>query len=383
MIIVVDTNILWTAGNTPWRDTTTWNMLLLMAEVRTDVVMIVPDIVVREHANHEALAYRQAHKKAGRALRSAEFEAKRAGIDLTRPLAPAAASVDATTPPTRTTIASEMRHSLSHAGIVVAPLPAVTHQELVDWSLDANPPFDSTDKGYRDALLWWSIREIANHHPGDVIFVTNDKDFRQGEALHPVLSGHFATEHPKRAVIMVDKLLDAFDHLPELPDLDDSPVEFPSIESIVTDGLTAALEQLSGADLRHNYDQHDTLDISAPPDVENATVISLEPLPDTVRIDTQGTLDGDITLGSVTATVEVHYEGYVHKAEQFVDQPDWTVVNSNWTRHYVVVEGYLTAEMEFSFIVAGEGLTSLDLVDAHELPPETDHTNALPEMEDL
>ncbi|MCZ4538423.1 hypothetical protein O4159_23805 [Gordonia terrae] len=46
------------------------------------------------------------------------------------------------------------------------------------------------------------------------------------------------------------------------------------------------------------------------------------------------------TLGSGTATVEVHY--------------DWTVVNSNWTWHYVVVEGYLTAEMEFSFIVAGE-----------------------------
>lgn len=89
------------------------------------------------------------------------------------------------------------------------------------------------------------------------------------------------------------------------------------------------------------------------------------------------------TLGSGTATVEVHYEGYFHKDAQFVDQPDWTVVNSNWTWHYVVVEGYLAAEMEFSFIVAGEGLTSFDLVDAHELPPETDHTNALTELKDL
>src|SRR5205823_5922677 len=74
----------------------------------------------------------------------------------------------------------------------IRPVPAsLDHDTLVNWSLWEHPPFDSTDKGYRDALIWATVRDAAEEaEPGRIIvFITHDNDCCDGKQaiLHPKL----------------------------------------------------------------------------------------------------------------------------------------------------------------------------------------------------
>ncbi len=67
------------------------------------------------------------------------------------------------------------------AGAQLVDLPEVAHQELVERSLKRQAPFDSSGKrGYRDALIWHNLLEVARS--GDsIVFATADGDFREDE----------------------------------------------------------------------------------------------------------------------------------------------------------------------------------------------------------
>ena len=108
------------------------------------------------------------------------------------------------------------------------------------------------------------------------------------------------------------------------------------------------------------------VDVAVPPDVWDATVLSIEPDLDTVSIDTDEVLEDGTTLGAVTATAQVHYEGFVHKSDQYTNESAWTITDLDWSEHYVAVEGTLSAQVEFSLIVSGEELESLTLTQVHQ-----------------
>ena len=67
------------------------------------------------------------------------------------------------------------------AGAQLVDLPEVADQELVERSLKRQAPFDSSGKrGYRDALIWHNLLEVARS--GDsIVFATADGDFREDE----------------------------------------------------------------------------------------------------------------------------------------------------------------------------------------------------------
>ena len=70
---------------------------------------------------------------------------------------------------------------IENAGAQLVDLPDVAHRELVERSLKRQAPFDSSGKrGYRDALIWHNVLEVARS--GDaIVFATADGDFREGE----------------------------------------------------------------------------------------------------------------------------------------------------------------------------------------------------------
>lgn len=81
-----------------------------------------------------------------------------------------------------------LRSHLASVKIEILPLPAPTHEQLLQRDLDRRKPF-ANGKGYRDALIWMSVLEDAQKHAdAEVVLVTaNTSDFAQGETLHPDL----------------------------------------------------------------------------------------------------------------------------------------------------------------------------------------------------
>jgi len=69
----------------------------------------------------------------------------------------------------------------------ILPFPSVTHEVLVKKCLDARRPFRKKDydRGYRDALIWFSLLEFAQKNSGEVYFISaNTSDFGDNDDWH-------------------------------------------------------------------------------------------------------------------------------------------------------------------------------------------------------
>ncbi len=84
----------------------------------------------------------------------------------------------------------ELRRQVISYGGRVAPIPNVSHAELVRRSLERRRPFDGNDRGYRDSLLWHTTLEFLREGHS-VVLVSHDKSAfaapKTDEQLHPAL----------------------------------------------------------------------------------------------------------------------------------------------------------------------------------------------------
>ena len=81
--------------------------------------------------------------------------------------------------------------ALKAAGVRMPKTPDVPHDALIERALSRRPPFDDKGGGYRDALLWEIVKQVAaDGH--EVVFVSGDEAFaherKYGEPLADVLA---------------------------------------------------------------------------------------------------------------------------------------------------------------------------------------------------
>ena len=63
--------------------------------------------------------------------------------------------------------------------------PDTQHEVLVSRAVTRIKPFDEEGEGYRDALIWETVLELASEVDTEVAFISNDKDFsNQKRELH-------------------------------------------------------------------------------------------------------------------------------------------------------------------------------------------------------
>jgi hypothetical protein len=86
----------------------------------------------------------------------------------------------------------------------------------------------------------------------------------------------------------------------------------------------------------------------------NFGVTAVIPDLSTVTINMHERFEGETVIGDVSVEAEVHYEGFVFKADSYSDNRKWAVVDSDWNDHYVLVEGELQAELKYGFVVNNE-----------------------------
>ena len=80
----------------------------------------------------------------------------------------------------------DIRTRFAEAGVTFLPYPEVGHEELVKRAIARERPFDQKGSGYRDALIWFSIRGLASESECPIFLVSGDGDFGEGktESLH-------------------------------------------------------------------------------------------------------------------------------------------------------------------------------------------------------
>lgn len=79
---------------------------------------------------------------------------------------------------------------LESKGVVIRDTPTVAHDEVALRAINRGRPFNENGGGYRDALHWYTVLELAREHPDEeIVFVSKDTAYRNNnrDDLHPTL----------------------------------------------------------------------------------------------------------------------------------------------------------------------------------------------------
>lgn len=149
--------------------------------------LCVPDVVVREMANH----YRERMRESLRGLGSALINIGRLlnrTIERGVPAQEVELAISA--------FGARLRQSLAAVNIHVEPMPArlAGVELLLERDLRRRKPFGDRQSGMRDALIWESILELCRRDPRSLAFITgNTQDFADDtkRSLHSDLLADF------------------------------------------------------------------------------------------------------------------------------------------------------------------------------------------------
>ncbi len=167
MKVVLDTTVLGHGFNSRSADV----RLLKSFLERTPAELCVPAIVVEEAVNLVRKSIEEANVKLAAARRLTGNDKAYSKLEVRTALATYSKSLDAL---------------LKNLNARVLPYPRVGHEELLRRALVPNKPFVSSGRGYRDALIWFSVLELAQSCNQEIAFISkNTNDFCQGkDELH-------------------------------------------------------------------------------------------------------------------------------------------------------------------------------------------------------
>jgi hypothetical protein len=330
--------------------------LLLTAGEARAIRIAVPRLVLDETLmKYEALADQAATDVAG--LRRT-FERK-LGME-----APTLPTVDPKT--LKEQFGKVLKGYLDMARVKIPDYPSVAHAEVTARALRRRPPFDDKGSGYRDTLVWFTVRELATQ--GNIIvLVTGDKrafgELDDLHGLHPSLREELAAlgvaDGSITRVRGVKELVAG--HVPESALMLHEFRNKVKADSVFVEHLK---EVLSETALYTSLDFPDAAhDLDSPIEIENPFIEHVEDI-ENIDVSLARRGPGGEVLLTITASLEIVFEAYTHKANLYAeDLRDLYVSDPDHNRHYATVQGGRTVEVEFQVAWDGsEALTAAEVV---------------------
>lgn len=142
---------------------------LLEASKNKVISVVVPELVLLEVVHKWTWKLEELAQKA----RGISKDARLLGL-----------SVDSSVVPSDATekYEEELRSTLAEHSISIRNFPPVSHEYLVRKAIERRAPFNEKGTGYRDALIWETVKELLRTTSGSVVFVTNNSsDFGSSE----------------------------------------------------------------------------------------------------------------------------------------------------------------------------------------------------------
>ncbi|WP_217132882.1 PIN domain-containing protein [Leucobacter chinensis] len=239
-------------------------------------------------------------------------------------------------------------------------------EHLLTKDLDSAKPFDREGKGFRDALIWDSIRVFFNNLTDPkalVLFVTNNhRDFceRKGGKLHPDLASEL---DPGREITVIPTLHDLLQH-PAVQLLADTHREFESQlrQDRLEDLIDMAISEMHGRaveDLTSVYIGSGMFESPVSTGLVEATFDEILPDPGTIEFDI--IRDAEEVTIRVTFEADCSYDGFIDKVEYFTDDGDGYTLFEDWNDHMFRVGATGRVRFTLSGTVLGTKLDDLIL----------------------
>lgn len=242
---------------------------------------------------------------------------------------------------------NHIRQMMEHYGVTLIPYPKVSAKTLVEASYSGRKPFKESGEGFKDFLVFESLRSVAAQQRGEGWFVTaNNKDFCGADRqLHSDLQSVLA----KRAKVTVFDAIHQFNAnvlLRHLEVLDEIAARIRNgkfdgfdLDKILTDLFIAEL-----CEKYHPIEDTGTL-------LDDATTVGVD-APETDDL-TVSRLEEDQLLFELTGKIDLELSGFIPKSDLYamseadhegiyIADPDW----NDW-----VASASTTKKFQFSMTV--------------------------------
>ncbi|MGK9149549.1 DUF4935 domain-containing protein [Plantibacter flavus] len=330
-VVILDSNALY--GRKPFSRSD--SLVLFALAAKGQVRLVLPEVVLLELS-------RQWFQEIEDLSAKIDTEIKTYGetldtLDVARPIVDLPRT-------SRTDLYDSARRHLEDKNVEVPPYPGVVVADLLERDLDARKPFTKDGKGFRDALIWETVKTLCaelDDRGTLVIFVTaNHKDFcaHEGGGLH----GDLEVELP------ADQRFEIVKRLPELLKHDEiSPlVEALRVEESINPRQLAkpvnhALAELEGRDLEQDFGVYEGDGIYTSPIQTDLVEVCFNWIhPDNTSISHKVFRTGEageLTL-RVTVDAEAQIDGLIGKADFLMNSESFSY-HEDWNRHmYRVIE---------------------------------------------
>lgn len=307
----------------------------VLALARTNHVrLVVPEVVLHELSRQGSKEFNGKHstlRNAVQGFNDVIGDAQTMGV--------AVATSTAPPPSSRTEFFDAMTAFLHSRKVETPAYPDMSVEELLARDLDYRKPFAESGKGFRDALIWATIRDVCNGLtiPGlAVVFVTkNYTDFcaGQGKSLHSHLREELAEEQP---FDIVEDLAGLLEHVDIKPLTESLRVLDQTFTQARLEGLVdAALSDLGGHDLEGSIGVYEGDGFTLIPinsELSDTAFDEIMPDNDTIEHNVFRTGDADEMTIRVTVDADCSIEGFIDKADYFAHGSDFTYLE-DWNRH--------------------------------------------------
>lgn len=114
-----------------------------------------------------------------------------------------------------------LEKKLQSANVQILPYPKIEHRDVVQRILERRRPFKKGDSGYRDFLIWETIKRLELWGTEEIVFITNNtKDFGESGYLSDEFTDKRTGNKNFRIVVAITKFNEQY-ILPRLKKLDE------------------------------------------------------------------------------------------------------------------------------------------------------------------
>ena len=254
----------------------------------------------------------------------------------------------------------------------VVDYPSVTHKELVGRALSRKKPFRNTDTGgYRDALLWETILELAK--TDEVSFLSNNpKDFsdENKQEFHQDLINDVQTRGLKTVSLFTS--IHGFNEAriyPELKNLNEiqTLLETDKYEYLIlSEFLDEQLTEHVGSD------ELDPSDINLPSEFESPSLSLVEKVNEITNINVWQLSSGELLI-TFSADMDCEFDVFIYKPDYYGmgDDTEVSVWDNDWNEWYVAasITRQIILDLKLTYNADSKKVTSVNILGFH--PQET------------
>lgn len=262
-------------------------------------------------------------------------------------------------------------------GALIVDYPKVDHKTLVQRALYRRKPFTEGGRGYRDALIWETVIEIATSGKEPIVFITkNHKDFcGDDKRLHPDLVEDLHERGLKPEAIVLYESLENFVDGNVKPTLE----LLKDVHSQISDGKYPLLdlrEELSDRlpDILYGTEV-EPFEIGFPTEFENPT-IDLVYEPTDINVKSVRSLSSGELLIETELNVECEFDFYILKSSFYVMSEERRpyVSNYDWNEHVVAASKTkeVHVSLQLTFNANSREVTSIEIESISERGEQED-----------